>query len=325
MAVLLLPNFNLMATTALLDPFRAANYLGDRPRYDWQLLSLAGGAVQASNGMKLGETQPFERCGDDIDMLFVSASWAPEDYRDPRLLGWLKRRAAAGVALGGIDNGAFLLAFAGLLAGRRATVHYEHIASFRELFPDAIACEDLFIIDGTRLSCCGGNASGDLALELIRLRDGIDLANAAARYIFHERLRGGGESQRPSYHEPVGYAAPPKLREAIVCMEGNLENPLPVATIARRAGLSQRQLERLFRSHTGLTAVQYYQASRLERARSLVTQTEMPLLVVATACGFSSQEYFARVYRRHFGLQPSRDRRLGRIPLHYRSFPAPHA
>ena len=157
---------------------------------------------------------------------------------------------------------------------------------------------------------------------MIRLRDGIDIANAAARYIFHDRLRTGTEGQFPSHHEPVGYAAPGKLRHAIVCMERNLENPLPLADVAREAGLSQRQLERLFRTHTGVTAVQYYLGSRLDRARSLVTQTEMPLLAVAVACGFSSQEYFARAYREHFGLQPSRDRREGRIPFQFRSFPA---
>jgi len=233
LGALLLPNFNALATISLLDPFRAANYLDDQPRYHWRLLSLEGGAVQASNGMQLGETLPFERCGDDIDLLFVSASWAPERYRDPRLLGWLKRRAAAGVVLGGIDNGAFLLAFAGLLKGRRATVHYEHMASFRELFPAVVLCEDLYVIDGPRLSCCGGTASSDLALELIRLQDGIERANGAARYIFHDRLRAGAEGQLPSHHEPVGYAAPTKLRHAIVCMERNLENPMSLERVAR--------------------------------------------------------------------------------------------
>ncbi|MDH3316333.1 MAG: helix-turn-helix domain-containing protein, partial [Gammaproteobacteria bacterium] len=88
-------------------------------------------------------------------------------------------------------------------------------------------------------------------------------------------------------------------------MKRKLENPLPLTAVAREVGLSQRHLERLFRDHTGVTAVQYYLGSRLDRARGLVTQTEMPLMAVAVACGFSSQEYFARVYRRRFGLQPS--------------------
>ena len=202
-------------------------------------------------------------------------------------------------------------------------MHYEHIASFRELFPRVEITEDLYVIDGTRVTCCGGTASSDLALEMIRVRDGIDVANSAARYIFHDRLRVGTEGQLPTHCEPVGYSAPKKLRHAIVCMERNLENPLPLSAVAREVGLSQRHLERLFRAHTGDTGVQYYLGSRLDRARGLVTQTEMPLLAVAVACGFSSQEYFARVYRRRFGLQPSVDRREGRVPFQFRSFPAP--
>lgn len=321
-SVLLLPSFNAMATLSLIDPFRAANYLSGTSHYSWRMLSLDGAPVVASNGVEFSGAPAYEAEGEPFDILFVSASWTPEDHRDPKVLRWLKRLSSAGVVLGGIDTGAFLLAYAGLLDQHRATVHYEHIAGFRELFPRVDMCEDLYVIDGQRLTCCGGTASSDLALEMIRLREGIDVANAAARYIFHDRLRAGSEGQLPTYHEPVGYSAPNKLRHAIICMERNLENPLPMEEIAAEVGLSQRQLGRMFRQHTGVTAVQYYLASRLDRARALVTQTEMPLLAVATACGFNSQEYFARVYREHFGLQPSKDRREGRIPFQFRSFPA---
>ena len=105
-------------------------------------------------------------------------------------------------------------------------------------------------------------------------------------------------------------------------MEHNLENPLPLSAIAKEVSLSQRQLERLFRAHTGVTPVQYYMEQRLDQARGMVTQTDMPLLNVAVACGFSSQEYFARAYKRRFGLQPSKDRHEGRIPFQFRAFPS---
>ena len=321
-AVLLLPSFNAMATAALLDPFRAANYLSGSRRYEWQIFSLDAGSVVASDGLVFSDTQALDQADLPFSFVFVSASWTPERYRDRKVLRWLQRQARGGAVMGGIDTGGFLLASAGLLDGSRATVHYEHIAAFREQFPDVDLCEDLYVIDGRRVTCCGGVACCDLALELIRLRDGLDLANAAARYIFHDRLRPASEGQLPVHHEPVGSAAPERLRQAIVCMERNLEYPLPIARIAAEAGLSQRQLARLFRTHTGMTAVQYYLSSRLDRARGLVTQTEMPLLALAVACGFRSQEYFARAYRRHFGLKPSDDRREGRIPFQFRSFPA---
>ena len=105
-------------------------------------------------------------------------------------------------------------------------------------------------------------------------------------------------------------------------MESNLEPPLPLSAIAASVELSQRQLERLFRGHTGVTPVQYYLEVRLDRARGMVTQTELPLLEIAVACGFNSEEYFSRVYRRRFGLAPSKDRRQGRIPFQFRAFPS---
>ena len=323
-AVLLLPFFNAMATMALLDPLRAANYLTGTPQYCWDMISLDGEPVYASNGLQFANTQPLASAGYDYDFVFVSSSWTPEAYQDRPVLNWLRQCARKGVVLGGIDTGAFLLAYAGLLEGVRLTVHYEHIAAFKELFPELDLCDDLYVIDGNRMSCCGGTAASDLALQIIRIDNGIDSANAAARYIFHDRLRAGTEGQFPLHHEPVGHTVSTKLRRAIVCMERHLENPLPLTIIAKESGLSQRQLERLFRAHTGVTPAQYYLEIRLDRARGMVTQTEMPLLAIAIACGFSSQEYFARVYKKRFNLQPSKDRQEGRIPFQFRAFPSHH-
>jgi len=323
-AVLLLPAFNALATTSFLDPFRAANYLTGSTLYSWDLISPSRGSLSASNGLEIAGTRALEEADGPYDYVIVSASWAPEAYRGRRLFDWLKQQARKGAALGAIDTGAFVLAFAGLLAGRRATVHYEHIAACRELFPELEITENLFVIDEDRLTCCGGTASGDLALEMIRRRFGLDLANAAARYIFHDRLRAGSEGQDSALHEPAGYAMPETLRRAIAAMERNLEAPLPLAAIAKRASISQRQLERLFKAHTGVTAVQYYLEVRLDRARSILMQTELSILEVAVACGFSSREYFARAYRQRFGLPPSQDKLEGRVPFQFRSFPSPN-
>ncbi len=323
-AIALLPACNALATMAFLDPFRASNYLTGSTLYSWDALSLEGGTLSASNGFQIAGTRRLEEIRERYDYVFVSASWAPETYRDRRLLEWLSQQAREGAVLGALDTGAFILAFAGLLDGRRSTVHSEHIAAFRELVPELESTEDLFVVDQDRLTCCGGSAASDLALEMIRQRYGIDLANAAARYLFHDRLRAGDEGQGSALHEPVGYAMPATLRRAIVAMERNLEAPLPLAAIAKRADVSLRQLERLFKAYTGVTAVQYYLEVRLDRARSILMQTELSILEVAIACGFTSREYFARTYRQRFGLAPSQDRREGRVPFQFRSFPSPN-
>ena len=200
--------------------------------------------------------------------------------------------------------------------------HYEHSDSFLELFPQTEIAEGLYVIDRDRISCCGGLAAADLALEMIRLQQGMALANAAARYIFHERLRGGDEKQISHTQEPIGQVVPEVLREVMLLMEQNLEELVTMPELARRTGVSQRQLERLFRRYIDLTPKRYYLNIRLNRARALLTQTELSIAEIAGACGFNSTEHFTRTYKRFFTIPPSRDRREGRVPFQFRPFPS---
>lgn len=320
--MLLLPGFNGLAAHAMIDPFRAANYLHGKPVYHWKWLSLDREPVIASNGLKISNTRCYSDCADKLDYVVINASWSPENYRSPALAGWLRKQASMGSILVAIDTGAFLLGYAGLIKGYRVTVHYEHIAAFRELFRDTVVSDTLYILDRDRLSCCGGQASADLGLEILYSNHGLDLANGAARYIFHERLRPQTEGQLSRKHEPVGHSIPPNLLDAIVLMERNLEEPLSLPEIARHAGLSSRQLERVFRIYTGMTPIRYYVDVRLDRARGLVTQTEMTMVEIASACGFRSAAHFSRAYKKRFTLAPMKDRFQGRIPFHFRSFPS---
>lgn len=320
--MLLLDGFNSLATNAFVDPFRCANYLSSTRFYDWTFLGFDSETAMASNGIAVSQLAPVRTLKSDFDLLVISTSWNVERFRQPALLNWLRGQAKKGVTLCGIDTGSFVLGFAGLLKSRNAAVHYEHIAAFRETFPDTNMGEDLFVIDGDRLTSCGGSAASDLALEILRLQQGIDIANAAARYIFHERLRSGQEGQLPERSEPIGYAAPKKLREAIVLMERNLEHLLTIGDVAGLVDLSQRQLERLFKTHTGVSPVRYYLDVRLDRARGLVTQTELPIVDIAVACGFTSNAQFSRAYKSRFGLAANRDRIEGRVPFQFRSFPS---
>ena len=327
-AVLLLPNFNALATMALIDPFRAANYLRgpDLPpdlQYRWQFLTLGGSDdLAASNGLAVAAS-PIQAAGDQVfDMVLVCASWAPERYREPALFAWLRWQQSQGAVLGGVDTGAFVLGFAGLLDGYAATVHYEHLAAFEELFPQVRVANALYVIDRKRLTSCGGLAASDMALAVVRDQHGADLANASSRYIFQERLRSSAEAQIPALTEPVGRAVPGALRKAIGLMEQALEEPQPMAAIALAAGLSQRQLQRLFQRHTGVSPLRYYLDLRLDRARGMVTQTDLSVLEISVACGFSSPEYMTKCYRERFAITPTEDRVVGRVPFQFRSFPA---
>ncbi|MEM6663144.1 MAG: GlxA family transcriptional regulator [Pseudomonadota bacterium] len=317
--IIVTPDFNLAATTAFIDPFRAANYLEGKALFRWHIAATIGGEVTASNGLSVSAV-PLDDTGKP-DLVVISSSWTPERYSTASLHARLHRAASRGAKLCALDTGAFIMADAGLLAGRRATVHYEHIDAFSELYPDITVSEDLFVDDDGRLTCCGGEASADLALHIIRSCMNETVANAASRYIFHPTIRGLGASQLPPLTEPLGGTVPGVVRTAIRLMEANLETPFSIPEISQAAGVSQRQLNRLFARHLCKTTALYYRDIRLDRARGLVTQTAIPLTEVAFASGFRSQVTFSRAYRRRFGLPPGEDRTEGRIPFEFRAWP----
>lgn len=319
-ALLLAPGFNVGATMAFIDPFRAANYLDGAQRFRWGFYSVAGGPCEASNGAHVDTADLGDAPKIPLQAV-VSTSWTPERHAPPPLLAVLRRWAAAGTLMGGIDTGAFVLAAAGLLEGRRATVHYEHIDAMGELYPDVQVTETLCTFDAGRFTCAGGLAAADCALRLLAEHTTPALANRAARYLFHPGLRPDDASQNPGAAEPFGATVPEILRTAVRMMEEHLEDPLQIPDLARLLGVSQRQLNRLFSRYTRKSPVAYYRDIRLDRARGLVTQTDLPMSEVAIASGFGTQVHFSRAYRAQFGLSPSEDRVEGRIPFEFRAWP----
>ncbi|QCI12976.1 GlxA family transcriptional regulator [Pseudomonas putida] len=319
--VIVFPYFNAAATTAFVDPFRAANYLAGESRFHWEFASLQGGGIRASNGMDMF-TQSLANLRDEPwDLVLLSCSWSPEQHHSPYLQGLLRTWASRGCMLAALDTGTFLLAEAGLLAGRKATGHYEHIDALIELYPDVTIVEDLYVFDQNRITCCGGAAATDTALQLIRNLHGETLANEAARYVFHQQFRPGSTQQNPEAQQPLGHTIPLVVKQAIKLMETHLEEVISIPEICEQVGISQRQLDRLFRQVAHKTPALYYRDIRLDRARGLVTQTDLALTKVGVASGFPNQSHFSRIYRERFGLTPRRDRQEGRVPFDYRAWP----
>jgi len=319
--ILVTPNFNLATTAAFIDPFRAANYLEGETRASWSVASLTGGFCPASNGLGIMTEKLKDLQNNFYEIVILSSSWTPEAFEAPSLLAALRNWARMGAVIGALDTGALILADAGLIPSGKATIHYEHIDAFKELHPDMDITEELFVRDKKYFSCAGGLASADIALHLIREHWGDGLANGAARYIFCPTLREAGSPQNPDNSEPIGTPVIRTLKQAIAVMECHLENILPIPEIARRVKISHRQLDRLFLRHVGKSPVIYYRDIRLDRARGLVTQTDMSMAEIAIACGFSNQVHFSRSYVKRFGLPPRRDRIDGRIPFEFRAWP----
>ncbi|MEL7116824.1 MAG: helix-turn-helix domain-containing protein, partial [Pseudomonadota bacterium] len=283
--IVVTPHFNIAATMSFLDPFRAANYLEGLPLFRWQIVSEAGGMVRASNGAEINSVAFAGAQFNAADILIVSSSWEPERHITPALRACLRDAAKRQALLGGLDTGAFVLAHTGLLDGYTATVHYEHIDAFQELFPNTGVSEAMWVIDRRRVTCCGGAAALDLALHLIQQSHGSAVANAAARYVFAPPLRNHGALQSPELSEPLGNSVPASVRAAIRVMEANLETPLSIAALCKEIGLSHRQLDRLFAQCVRKTPALYYRDIRLDRARGLATQTDMSMSEIAFASG----------------------------------------
>lgn len=305
-AFLLCPKFSMMAFMSAVEPLRVANRLASRALYRWSMAAPEGATVTASNGMTLMVDRAAAAL-DAADILLVCAGFEPEASYHPDVARALRRLDRAGAVLGAMDTGSFLLARAGLLDGHTVTVHWECLDSLAERFPAVRVQPFLFEIGRRRMTCAGGTAALDMMLHMIRLDHGHGLAAAVSEQFIHPGIREGSAEQRMVVGSRLG-TSHPRLEAAVLIMEQNLETPLDAAELADRVGLSLRQLQRAFRERFDATPHAYYLNLRLQRARSLVRYSGLPLGHVAAACGFNSYEHFSRAYRSRFTVCPRTDR-----------------
>ena len=263
--VFVTPHFNVSATTSFIDPFRVANYLTGANRFSWTFVSNTGGGIESSSGMVI-ETKPLDEVpAREPWLVLVSSSWTPERHTSRKLRVALSKWERSGAIIGGLDTGGIILANAGLLKGKTATVHYEHIDAFIEIAAETTVSENMIVLDDRIFTCCGGTASTDAGLRFVHAVAGENIANAAARYLFHHDVRGEGRSQNPKVVEPMGYVTSGVVRAAIDLMEAHLEMTVSIPEIAARLDVSQRQLSRLFRRNVQKTPVEYYRDIRMAR------------------------------------------------------------
>jgi AraC family transcriptional regulator, glycine betaine-responsive activator len=303
---LLLERFTLMAHAAAIEPLRLANRVAGRALYSWQLVSESGKTVRCSNGSEIAVSGGLEDLPADA-MIFVCGGVDVQRATTPAILSWLRKRARHGNTIGGICTGAWTLAKAGLLDGYRATIHWENHDALIEDFPDIELTRSVFVIHGKRLTSAGGTAPLDMMLTVLTTAQGADLAHAVADQLIYSSIRTNRDTQRLSIPARIGVRHP-KLGRVIEFMENHIETPISPAELADAAGMSTRQLERLFRRYLNKSPKRYYMELRLERARNLLMQTDMSVISVALATGFTSPSHFSKCYRAHYETTPYRER-----------------
>jgi transcriptional regulator GlxA family with amidase domain len=306
---LLIENFSLMSFSAAVEPLRAANLLAGRQLYSWAIVAPSTTAA-ASSGVRLSPDVVLSGFAADrrrFDDILVCAGGNPAAFEDETTFAWLRRQARRGTRLGGISGGTWLLARAGIMSGHRCTIHWEHVAAFREAFPEIDVRPTLFEIDDDRLSCAGGIASLDLMHALIEVDYGPELARRVSEWFLQTSVRTGGGSQRMEPPARFNVHSPP-LAAALTLLHRRYTEPIDAATLAKAVGISARHLQRLFLSQLGTTLERHLFAIRLDHARQLLRQSTLPVLDVAFASGFVSASHFSRVYKVQFGISPRQER-----------------
>ncbi|MCA1191446.1 helix-turn-helix domain-containing protein [Saccharopolyspora sp. 6V] len=289
-----------------------------RPELDRRWYDFAVCAVRPRVRMHLGMFTLSDVAGPEVadaaDTLIVPNRPDPEVPADPEVLDLVARAARRGARLVSFCTGAFTLAEAGVLDGRRATTHWRWAAEFTRRFP-AVRLEPdvLYVDDGAVLTAAGSAAALDLGLHLINRDHGAEVANAVSRRLVFTGHRDGG--QRQFVERPVPDVADTSLAPALDWARARLDRPLTVADLAARLATSPATLHRRFRAELGTTPLAWLTTEWIALARRLVERGELGLDRVAAASGFGTSANLRARFREHTGLTPSAyRRRFGATP-----------
>jgi transcriptional regulator GlxA family with amidase domain len=306
-AIVALPPVSMSGIGPIVDALARANEIDGRLLYRWQICSWDGRPVPLSGGAVLPADCAF---GDGLacDWLIVVAERF-QQFADYRLfLASLARVGQRTPLVTGIHHGVWWLAMAGQLSGYRVSVNWETYQQFAEEFERSIVTQHIFEIDRNRATCAGGQASVDFMLAMIAREHGPELAERVADTLGVGTRREGEERQRIPFVTAPGERHP-RLNDALMLMEANVEDPLTTDEIANLVGVSRRQLERLFKQYLGAMPSKYYLGLRLTKARMQLQRTSKSIVQVSLACGFSSAAHFSNAYRERFGVTPREERR----------------
>lgn len=314
-AFVLIPGFSQLGFACALEALSLANrHPAGGPYYRWRVLSETGAPVAAYNGVTTAVDGALTALDRNETIVICAGEEVGRNASKP-LINWLRREVRKGMDFGALSSGTYVLALAGLVAGKRVTTHWEYRAALTEILPDVIMEDAIFAIDGRVFTTAGGAASMDMMLERIRTDHGTELATWVADQMVYTDPRLPDHAQRATLQSRT-QVRNGKLAMAIQIMGNNIEDPMTPDEISGVVELSTRQLERLFAKYIGLSPKRYYLRLRLDKARDLLRQTDLSVTDVCVACGFKSLSHFSKSYRAAYGISPGLEG--GNAPLVWR-------
>lgn len=290
------------------EVFDAANrVLGDRPGYRVVVSSLDGRAVRSASGLRIATDAALSHVkARGLDTLVVAGGMNIHDVTsDRRLAGELRRLSAGARRTCSVCTGAFLLARAGLLDGRRATTHWAFCAELARRHPEvSVEPDRIFVRDGTTTTSAGASAGIDLALALVQDDHGAEVARTVARWLVVFLQRPGGQSQF-SERLSVPPTSNPRVRALLDEIVAHPAADHRQAQLARRASLSERHLRRVFLEQAHTTPARFVERVRVETARAMLDRGSATIETVAKRSGFGSPETMRRAFMRVIGIGPA--------------------
>lgn len=285
-----------------------ANRLSGRELYRVEVLTPGGRSVRCDSGLRVSSDGSLQQVTGPLDTLIVSGGLGhSRSAGEPTVVAHVKRLAAVSRRVASVCTGATVLAAAGLLDGKRATTHWFYASELAERYPEIeVDPGPVYIRDGSIATSGGVTSAIDLTLALLQEDHGIALARQVSRGLVVYLQRPGTQAQVSPFTSPDSTHA--VLRDLVLHIRTCLDAPLDVPALARRAGLSERQLHRLFVDHMGASPGRAVRQLRLEAARQMLVPDRRPIAEIARLCGFTNAESFRQAFVREFGLSPTQYR-----------------
>ena len=295
---LLFDGFSNLVLASALEPLRAARNLPTGPDITWRLSSPDQQPITSSSNIRIQPDNPVSGAA-RVDYLVLVGGYGIRDHVTPGNLAVLQRLRATAETVIGLDTAPWLMAAAGWLAGRQATLHWQEFDAFQDAFPETTLSQARYVRDGPFITTGGASTVLDMIIDLLRNRAGAATAFDVASMFLYDAERQAAAGRGPAR---LGYAGSPELQAAVRVMAAHIEHPLPLPGIARQAGLSLRSLTRVFSRDLSMSPGQYYRTLRLGRARALALDTRLGVGDIALRTGFSSAAVLARAFSSHYGV-----------------------
>lgn len=314
-AILALPGVQLLDVSGPLDVFAQANIEACRRFYELRVVACESGPIRSSSGVRLLPDAIAGQSDERLDTVLVAGAPSADRLVLPvGVLAWLRDSARRARRYGSVCTGAFVLAAAGLLDGRRVTTHWAAAEALARAHPSVTIDEDaLYVRDGKLRTAAGVTAGLDLALALVEEDLGRELARRVAAQLVMFFKRPGGQLQfsRKGQTRPAGRSV---LQEVQRWVAAHPELVHTVASLAQHAGLSPRHFARLFHAEVGMTPAAWVEAARIAAARSLLEEGHDTPKQVAAKCGFASVDTLRRSFTKHVGVTPAAYRKCQTVP-----------